>query len=271
MAAEKMPESVIGKVSHELSALEKRDLELYLIVAGTGIIVSAGLLLLLFPAAVFKGGSVHFEITVSRELFAGLVAMLALLNIYVATRRMQLRKIREALISTTVQSELTRLQSFTDPLTEVYNRRSLDDMSAKYIRRAIRLGKPLTFLLVDADHFKEINTRFGHLTGDFVIAEIASLLWSAVRGSDAVIRFGGDEFLIILADTDLQGSEVVAGRIAKSVEDWNHGGHLQGFELSLSLGAAEWTPECTLDSALDKADQNMYSTKDRNKKAISKE
>jgi diguanylate cyclase (GGDEF)-like protein len=174
----------------------------------------------------------------------------------------ELGRTRSAVISTAIQSELVRLQSFTDPLTEVYNRRSLDDMASKYLSRARRLKYPVTFLLIDADRLKEVNTRFGHLTGDFVIAEIASLLKSETRGGDAVIRYGGDEFLVILADSALQGGHVVCSRINKSVEDWNLEGHLEGYNLSLSIGLAEWSEGKALDQVLDEADRAMYSTKE---------
>lgn len=65
----------------------------------------------------------------------------------------------------------------------------------------MRTHRPLAFLLIDVDRFKEVNTRFGHLGGDMVLAEIASLLKSSTRGSDAVVSYGGDQFLVILADT----------------------------------------------------------------------
>ncbi len=258
-------ESVLAKVSRQMAAIEKRDWELWMIVAGTGILVGAGLLALLFPAAILSEGNVRMEITVSRQLFLGLVALLILFNTYVIGRRLELRRTREAVISTALQSELARLQSFTDPLTEVYNRRSLDEMAHKYVSRAQRLGKPLSFMVLDADEFKEINTRFGHLTGDFVLAEIAALLKGAVRGSDAVVRYGGDEFLIIMADAPLEGAQIVAQRLTKSVEEWNSAGHLPGFKLILSIGLAEMTPEKTLDEVLNEADRNMYSVKDPDK------
>lgn len=255
------PESVLAKLSQQLAALEKRDWELWLILAGTGILVGAGLIALLFPAAILKERNLHVEITVSREMFAGLVALLILFNTYVISRRLELRRTREAVVSTTIQSELVRLQSFTDPLTEVYNRRSLDEMARRFMSRAQRLGKPLTFMIIDTDHFKEINTRFGHLTGDFVLAEIAALLRGVVRGTDAVVRFGGDEFLIILSDAPLEGAQVVANRIAKAAEDWGAAGHLPGFKLKLSLGLAEWSEGKILDRILREADENMYAMK----------
>jgi len=267
MKPEGKSESIIAKLSQQLAALEKRDWELWLIVVGIGILVAAGLLALLFPSAILRQGNVRMEIAVSRELFASLVALLVLFNTYIVSRRLELRRTRDAVISSTIQSELIRLQSFTDPLTEVYNRRSLDETANQFMSRAKRLGNPLTFMLVDVDRFKEVNTRFGHLTGDVVLADIAGLLKSAVRGSDAVVRYGGDEFLLILADASLEGGEVVAKRIAESVEDWNNAGHLPHLKISLSMGLAEWTVDKTLDKVLDEADQGMYANKEAKKKA----
>lgn len=266
MMKEGNSQSMLARVSGQLAAIEKRDWELWLIVTLSGIVVGAGLLALTFPSAFMSGEQLRMELEVSRELFLGLVALLILFNTYIITRRLELRKTREALISTALQGELVRLQSFTDPLTEVFNRRSLDEMAAKYISRAKRLEKPLSFMLVDADHFKEVNTRFGHLTGDFVIAEIATLLKAAVRGSDGVVRYGGDEFLIILADAPQDGGQVVIDRIARSLEDWNHAGHLSGFNLVLSMGLTEWSEEKSLDQILDEADKAMYSSKEESKK-----
>ncbi len=261
MESEGQSESVLARVSRQLASLEKRDWELWLVVTGTGILVAAGLIAVLFPAAILKEGNVHMEINVSRELFIGLVALLVLFNTYIIGRRMDLRRTREAVVSTALQSELIRIQSLTDPLTEVYNRRSLDEMAGKYMSRAKRLEKPLAFVVIDVDEFKEINSRFGHLTGDVVLSEVATLLKMAVRGSDVVVRFGGDEFLIVLADCGTDGGQVVTGRIVKYVEDWNSAGSLQDFKLTLSIGLTEWSPEKSLDQVLNEADQKMYSIK----------
>src|SRR5205823_14889648 len=179
-------DSVLGRVSEQLSHVERRDWELWMIVSLSGGLLGIGLLSIIIPAAFLKGGNLHFEITVSRQLAVGLLVLLILLNTYLVTRRLEVRRLRAQLISSTVQNELVRLQSFTDPLTEVYNRRSLDDMAGRYISHARRSNRPLTFLLIDVDRFKEVNTRFGHLGGDMVLAEIATLLKSSTRGSDAV-------------------------------------------------------------------------------------
>jgi diguanylate cyclase (GGDEF)-like protein len=254
-------ESILAQVSQQLSQLEKRDWELWFIVSLAGVLVGAGLLAILLPAAFMKQDNVHFEITVSRQLVVGLIVLLALLNTYLVTRRLELRKVRERLISTTIQNELARQQSFTDPLTEIYNRRSLEEMAGRFISHARRLHKPLTFLLIDVDRFKEVNTRFGHLAGDVVLAEIAALLKSSVRGSDAIVRYGGDEFLVILADTSPADAGRVVERVKDYLQDWNHAGHLDDFEMALSIGVSEWAEGKTLDEILDIADREMYASK----------
>ena len=256
-------DSVLANVNRELRNLEKRDGELWVIVTATGLLVGAGLLAVLLPAAFLRSGSLHFEITVSKELACGLLVLLILANTYLVSRRIEFRRLRQRMISTAMQNELIRLQSFTDPLTEIYNRRSLEELAGRFIGQAKRLGNPLTFLLIDLDHFKQVNTRFGHLTGDFVLTEVATLLKSSIRGTDAAIRYGGDEFLIALSNTDASGAATVVNRIETSLNEWNQSSSLDDFTVSMSLGLAEWTDGKTLDEVLDQADRNMYEEKSR--------
>jgi len=254
-------DNLAAKLTRELSRLEKRDWELWLIVTISGVVGGCTLLCLLFPATFLQPGAVHLEITISRRLFFAVMTALILLNTYVVTRRAELRRVRRKLVTTTIQSELVRLQSFTDPLTEVYNRRSLDELAGRFISRARRSSEPLTFLVIDVDRFREVNTRFGHITGDFVLSEVAGLLRSSIRGSDAVVRYGGDEFLIILGDTSGENAAVVVKRISDYLVVWNEGGYLEGFPLTVSVGMAAWSDGQTLDEALDVADRDMYAKK----------
>jgi diguanylate cyclase (GGDEF)-like protein len=234
---------------------------LWLVVALSGLIASGGLLCILIPSVFRQQSDLHFEITISKRLFLGVLSLLILLNTYIAVRRLELRRARQNLVATTIQSELIRLQSFTDPLTEVYNRRSLDDMATRFISHARRMKEPLTFLLIDLDRFKEVNTRFGHITGDFVLAEFAGLLRNSTRGSDAVVRYGGDEFLIVLVKTTKQNAGVVVRRISDYLSRWNKGSYLDGLEVTVSVGVAEWADGQTMDEVLDAADQDMYASK----------
>lgn len=257
---QKQSESVLARVSQQLWQLEKRDWELWVIVSLTGVLVSTGLLAVLFHSFL-RGETLHFELTVSRTPVLILFVVLAFLNTYLVTKRFEVRRLREQLISSTLQNQVIEQQSFIDPLTQIFNRRSLEEVVGRFISHARRTQKPLTFLMVDANNFKSVNTRFGHLTGDFVLAEIAAVLKSSIRGSDAVVRYGGDEFLILLADTATAGSQNVIDRIHTKLEDWNDAGHLEDIRVSVSIGGAEWHEGDTLDEMLDGADRRMYEHK----------
>ena len=115
--------------------------------------------------------------------------------------------------------------------------------------------------MIDVDKFKEVNSRFGHLTGDLVLAEVAGLLKCSIRGSDAAVRYGGDEFLILLADTTASGSDRVVERITRNLSEWNSDGHLEGLTVALSIGVAEWHDGESLDEVLDVADRKMFKHK----------
>jgi diguanylate cyclase (GGDEF)-like protein len=259
-------EGALARVTLQLSHLEKRDWELWGIVSLTGVLATVGLLIILLPGA-FKGDTIHLELSISRPLGIGLFVLLALLNTYLVTKRFEVRRLREQLISSTLQNQVTEQQSFTDPLTEIYNRRSLDKIAGQFISQALRRKTQLTFLMVDVDRFKQVNTRFGHLTGDFVLAEIAAVLKTSIRGSDAAVRYGGDEFLIILADTTADGARKVIYRINWKLDERNEAGNLEDFRLSLSIGAAEWRDGQSLDEVLDGADQKMFELKTPNSTA----
>ena len=97
------------------------------------------------------------------------------------------------------------------------------------------------------DRFKQVNTRFGHLTGDYVLTEIATLLKGSIRGADAAIRYGGDEFLIALSNMPTNANAAtVVDRIETSLIDWNRSSSLDDFTVSLSIGIAEWTDGKTM-------------------------
>ena len=116
-------EGALVRMTHQLSKLEKRDWELWAIISLTGVLVSATLLAILFRAAFLRDDGIHFELTVSRPLAIGLFALLVLLNTYLVAKRFEVRRLREQLISSTLQNQVIEQQSFTDPLTEIHKSR----------------------------------------------------------------------------------------------------------------------------------------------------
>lgn len=149
-------------------------------------------------------------------------------------------------------------QAIHDPLTGVYNRNHFNRLVELEESRARRDGTTLGFIMVDVDNFKAINDTRGHQTGDTVLREVAAVLQRAVRRTDTVIRYGGDEFLIILSKVDSM-TEMVEARIrrmlAKEV--------FPGFTVTVSMGNSQWNAglNSTIDEAITRADSMMYTEK----------
>lgn len=109
--------------------------------------------------------------------------------------------------------------SITDALTGLFNRRRLDEAFAHELDRAERYGKPLSLMITDVDHFKAVNDTYGHQMGDEVLQMVAGLLRNGVRAVDVVGRWGGEEFLVLCPDTDLDGARALADKLRAAVAD----------------------------------------------------
>lgn|GEM_PF-1376780 len=157
-------------------------------------------------------------------------------------------------------------QALHDPLTGIYNRNYFNRVVELEEHRARRMGSAIGFIMVDVDNFKQINDRFGHQAGDSVLQEVAKVLQNALRKTDTVLRYGGDEFLIILTRMSADYSHTVERRISKTLERSQKLNAIQGEPISVSMGHAYWTPDAedSIDDILRLADRIMYENK-RNK------
>ncbi len=160
-----------------------------------------------------------------------------------------------------LQSRLQEL-AISDPLTGVFNRHYLQFFLKSEIKRMKRYKRPIAFLMIDVDRFKEINDRYGHQDGDRVLKAVADILQDELRSSDILVRYGGDEFLAILLETNSKAEEIKE-RIQANVND---GVKIIGeIPLSLSIGTSHYNPEKpgTIEDALLAADKAMYEDKKR--------
>lgn len=162
-------------------------------------------------------------------------------------------------ISERVEKEQALLHESThDMLTGLHNRRHGEKILGTAHSNARKHGTALTVIVCDIDHFKQVNDRFGHLAGDRVLRDVARLLRHGLRSRDAVIRWGGEEFLIVL-DNCAQGPAIeLAERIRRCVEA--HQDPELG-QLTLSLGLATFVPDETLDQLIARADAALYEAK----------
>lgn len=148
--------------------------------------------------------------------------------------------------------------ALTDELTKLPNRRALAQRFLQETQRARRHHAGLSFLMVDLDHFKQVNDTYGHLNGDAVLAELASILSNGLRESDVCARYGGEEFALILPETTESGARVLAERIRAKVASATFPG---GLKLTISIGAAATDEPSLFTQLIDRADQALYVAK----------
>ncbi len=155
-----------------------------------------------------------------------------------------------------------------DPLTGVNNRMSLTTILKREVDLSHRHGSSLSIIMLDADQFKAVNDVHGHLVGDTALKALAGCIKATVRDSDIVFRYGGEEFLVILSNTDIAGASFLAERLRSAVQDLTIGGEETSIRITVSLGVA------TLDAGddsirlLQKADRAMYQAKSAGRNGV---
>lgn len=151
----------------------------------------------------------------------------------------------------------------TDDLTGLANRRGIVQLAEQAVSAARRNGGPLAFLVIDLDHFKRVNDRFGHAGGDALLLTIAGQISESLRREDSVGRFGGEEFLAVLPGADLAAAEGVAERVRADVE-------LAGEQMAVtaSIGVAVYDDEESAYSLINRADAAMYRAKEAGRNRV---
>ncbi|MCP2228310.1 diguanylate cyclase (GGDEF)-like protein [Pseudomonas silensiensis] len=152
-------------------------------------------------------------------------------------------------------------QATLDSLTELPNRRGFDLLAAQAMLEARREPKPLTAMLLDLDHFKVLNDTYGHLAGDQVLIGFARDLESCLRHSDIVCRWGGEEFIVLLKDTDGETGLMIAEKIRQHVEQQRYAYDGKELQLTVSIGLTTLQVDETLHTLLSRADHAMYRAK----------
>jgi len=176
----------------------------------------------------------------------------------------------ELSVSMTKLLETVKTQAVTDVLTGLYNRRYFNETLEKEVKRAQRSKIPFTLITLDLDHLKQINDNYGHTAGDTAIALIGKVLLGYARETDIAARFGGEEFALVMPNTDIDGGMVVAERIRSVIASKK----VEGFgNITASFGVATYLKHAnTLEELVKVVDQAMYSAKEngRNRVEIAK-
>ena len=151
-----------------------------------------------------------------------------------------------------------RDQALRDPLTGVHNRRAGESVLARAWTEATTDGEPFSVVVADIDHFKPINDTHGHAVGDRVLINVAEALRTSVRASDVLVRWGGEEFLVVAAGCPLQRAQELAERMRAAVADCED---QDAGRVTASLGVAEWRVGELVDELVQRADEALYRAK----------
>ncbi len=149
-----------------------------------------------------------------------------------------------------------------DPLTGINNRTMLDRSLDREIELSRRHGTPLSVIMLDVDRFKSINDTYGHVVGDYTLKALADCIVTCTRDSDVVFRYGGEEFIILLSNTRLDGAAFLAERIREAVEQLSVGFDDTKFTITVSLGVASLDEQENRVRLLEKVDRALYESKE---------
>lgn len=220
-----------------------------------------------FPALLRQGDTGSFFLSQSVRALIGLVL---LFNVYMVYQQLQITRLRGQL-SDQIRS-MAKMQVLTaevyklaalDQLTGLYNRRSGEQRLLEEMSRAQRHGRPLTVLMLDVDHLKDVNDKYGHGCGDTLLKAFSSRLKRAIRGSDLAVRLGGDEFMVLLPECKPDEVNHVLSRLGGIEVDYDG----ETFIASFSSGWTEMQDGDTPDQFLRRADDALYASKRSGRKS----
>ncbi|TRU37825.1 MAG: diguanylate cyclase [Microcystis aeruginosa Ma_MB_F_20061100_S20] len=180
---------------------------------------------------------------------------------------LELKKTQEELKN--INSQLEKLV-ITDSLTGVNNRREILDLGEKELQRCRRYHRYFSVLVIDIDHFKHINDTFGHLPGDKTLITVAGAIKNCLRQVDSFGRFGGEEFVAILPETNLEDAATTAQRICQVINKLNIEIDRQKVQVTASIGVATFSPEDNnLEAVIERADHAMFAAKNQGRNRVS--
>lgn len=158
--------------------------------------------------------------------------------------------------------------AYTDPLTKTNNRASFDSALKREISLAHRGNSDLSVIFLDIDHFKSINDNYGHNCGDYALSSVANWVRDSLRESDLIFRYGGEEFVILLSNTDFKGAKLLAERIRKTIENHTLAYGMDVLKITASLGVSSLCESDCAESFVTRADTAMYQAKNSGRNRV---
>jgi len=174
----------------------------------------------------------------------------------------RMRNDNRALLTSQAKKKQFEHQAYVDALTGVHNRHWMADAFPRALHRCELNKSPFTIMMADIDHFKRVNDTHGHLVGDIALKTVARCMTEHLRAYDMLVRYGGEEFVVLLPDTDIKNAQIVAERLRKAIADARiqHGD--LSFQVTVSIGISPTQHEEKLETLIGEADQALYRAKE---------
>jgi diguanylate cyclase (GGDEF)-like protein len=158
--------------------------------------------------------------------------------------------------------------AYTDPLTQAKNRSSFNDTVTRKMSLAARNAKSLSLIFLDIDRFKAINDTYGHDCGDVALTAVSKWIKESLRDSDVIFRYGGEEFVILLSDTNIHGAELLAERIRNSIERHTLAYGMKTINITVSLGVSSLRSDDTAETFVKRADEALFTAKSNGRNQV---
>ena len=245
------------EIQEHMSALAGRDFHLLSISLLMLAVVSAGILALVYPNLVVAPKNLHTDSRMLPQLFFGLVVLILLFNVYIVLQKRDLGATRRRLVEELIFNERMEAVSLIDPVTQLYNRRAMEQMLAHEVARATRLDSPLSVMVLDISNFETISNRLGTLDTEQFLYESAQLVKNTLRGSDMIFRYKETQFLAVMPDTSEHQVDFAIKRLDADVA--RHNGEFRcNAELTFSYGVAQYAAGFRITDTLLNAERKVF-------------
>jgi diguanylate cyclase (GGDEF)-like protein len=254
-------ETVASNSPENRRAIETQGWRFWVITIVVMLFLSVGIVFLALPSLRLRATtSLHITLKAAMSEF---VALSMFINLYIIYQQILIRRLRRQLMEKQDHSHLLRNLAMIDVLTGLYNRRFADQRLSAEVARSERKGHPLTVVLLDLNNFKQINDTHGHPAGDVVLQRFAGCLQRAIRNGDLAVRMGGDEFLLVLPECNLEQLHLVLDRIGPLEVEWCG----QKIPVKCSAGWKQFVAGERPEDMLSAADQALYENKRSGKRS----
>jgi len=245
------------EIQEHMGALSGRDLQLFSISLLLMLVLGAGILTLIYPNLKAAPATLQVNTRLLPQLFFGLITLIILFNVYIVVQKKELGATRRRLVEELIFNERMEAVSMIDPITQLFNRRAMEQMVAHEVSRTNRLGSALSLAVLEIADFESISNRLGTAASEQFIYEAAQLVKTIFRGSDMVFRHKETQFLVVMPGTAEQQVDFAIDRLKGEIDRYNLEVRPQT-KLAFSYGVAEYAQGSRITDTVVTAERKAF-------------